>query len=272
MLSLALLVGGADVANAKAVKVTPTYSITSAVVSGKKVKFTFYVALGTEVQGCSGKVTASHKLSKKKTAKWSASLKQSAVACAATIHGSLPKENFNKKTKFQIKYPGNSKIKPFSATKSLTLSPPPPTTPTPGGPTTPVVLGPQHPGPWTMYDTDSSGYGGFTFTIQSDHLVPAITRASSLSMDCGAGGSATQVPFQWNNSFFSMGGQSGKVTSSGDRPYVTSMAYTITWSFTDAHSGTGHFSALGNFQPDANSSTTYSCSREFDVLFSGGNP
>jgi hypothetical protein len=265
----------APAASAKAVKVKPVYSVTAATKSGKNVKFTIAVTVA-QVPKCTGKVTATHKLSKKKSVSWSARYTGDSAICTAAIHGKLPAANYRKKTKFAIKFPGNDSIKKFSVTKSLTLTPPPaPPTPAPSPPTgnpTPIVYGPQKPGPWFMSDVDPSGEDGFTFNLQSDRKVPAFQHLSGMTMNCGSGHEATQVPFQWNNTFFDMGGQFGTVSSSGDRQYVTNMSYTVNFNFADAHSGTGHFAAVGNFQPDPGNAATLSCTESFDVTLSGGNP
>jgi hypothetical protein len=250
MLSLALLVGSADVAGAKAVKVTPTVSVTSAAVKGKKVTFAVYHALGLEVQGCAGKVKMSHKISKKQTKSWSGSLKTSTLGCGATIHASLPKANFNKKLKFTSKFAGNSKIKKFSITKSLKLSPPPPpTTPTPGPVGPPASKGPQAFGKWLATRT-SDDQEIFRFTIKApDYAVPGFTNWLGFEniLDCGAGNETTHVPFNWNQAF-ALGGQVGKAESEDTSVHTSHLLYVFNFSFANQNEGSGNFSANGGFE------------------------
>ncbi|MGH2959310.1 MAG: hypothetical protein ACRDKE_06875, partial [Solirubrobacterales bacterium] len=131
-------------ANAAAVKVKPTYAVTAAAKSGKNVKFTISVTVAN-VPKCTGKVTATHKLSKKKSVSWSARYTGDSAICTARIKGKLAVKKYGKTVKFSIKFPGNDSIKKFSATKSLKLSPPPPPPPPPPGPGNPplTTVGPQ---------------------------------------------------------------------------------------------------------------------------------
>lgn len=261
----AALLAFAPSASAAPVKVKPVVSVTAATTVGKNVKFTIAVTVAN-VPKCKGKVTATHKVSKKKRVSWSARYTGDSAICTAAIHGKLPAKNFGKKIKFSIKFPGNDFIKKFSASKSLTLTPPP--APPTGGTTIPIVLGPQKPGPWNMLAVDGSA-GDMTFRIGADHKVPALLHPSNLSMTCENG--KAQLPFNWSNTFFSMGAQIGAVTSGDSGLSMVNMIYTLTWNFTDAHSGTGHFSASGGFVFASGQPATH-CETSYNVTFSGGNP
>jgi hypothetical protein len=268
----AALAVAVPVASANAVKATPKASITKAVVSGKSVKFDLLVKAASNVPGCKGTVTASHKLSKKKTVAWTGKLKATGVDCAATIKGKLPKAKFGKKVKFTFKFPGNKSLKKFNTSKSLKLSPPPaplPPAPTPGT-GAPGLVGPQHPGSWFMFKKEDNTDSGWTFTIGQDYKVPSLIRPSSLTMSCAVGGN-TQLPFIWNSAPFGMGLPVGTVQSGGNGPHLRNMVHTLNWNFTGPNAGTGHFSSVGEFRYALPDDWT-ACSTSFDVTFSGGNP
>lgn len=254
-------------ASAAPVAVKPTYAVTAAAKSGKKVKFVLTVTLPPGIPSCPKKerVTASTKLSRKKTAKWSARYTGDSAICTAAIHGKLSVAKYGKTVKFKIKFPGSKSIKKFSASKKLKLVPPPPPADDPGG--IPATHGPQSPGQWYMFKAGDSSDIGMSFKINADYKVPAITRPSGLPMNCTPSG-IVSVPFNWENTFFGMGTQVGTVSSSGNSPYVTGMTYELTWNFANAHEGTGHFSATGTFN---NSGSIEPCSTSYDVTLSGGN-
>lgn len=267
----AALAVAVPVARAAAVKATPSYSITAAKVSGKNVKFDLLVKAASNVPGCKGTVTASHKISKKNVKSWTGKLKTSGTDCATTIKGKLPKSKFGKKVKFSIKFPGNKVIKKFGATKSLTLSPPAPAGPTGGGTDLPGVRGPQKPGVWYMFNAEPGSIDiGMKFTIRDDFTVAGLTRPGALKMVCAPGGN-TQIPFNWSNSSFGMGAPSGVVTSGDSNPSTSNMVYTVAYNFSGPHAGTGSFSATGNFRSMSGGSFD-PCSVSYPVTFTGGNP
>jgi hypothetical protein len=260
------------VAGAAAVKPTPSYSIAAAKVSGKNVKFDLLVKAASNVPGCKGTVTASHKISKKKTVSWTGKLKTTGTDCATTIKGKLPKAKFGKKVKFSIKFPGNKAIKKFSGTKSLTLvSPPlPPPPVTPGSAAPPAQIGPQAFGKWTGF-RQPEDESKFMFTIKSpNYAVPGFSSwlGGNNSMNCGPGYEATQVPFNWSTPF-TLSGPVGVAVSTDNGPNFSNMIYTFNFAFTTANEGSGNFSALGEFNVGGGVFKTCSLSYNFRLQWTG---
>ena len=133
-LATALLVVAGS-AQAAAVKVKPTASVVGATKSGKYVRFQigvkFPIPAGASAADCSGKVTVSTKLSKKKTAKWSGKLAAVGPDCVATVKARLASAKYGKKLKFTVAFKGSKKLKPFSRSWKLRIVAPPPPPPLP---------------------------------------------------------------------------------------------------------------------------------------------
>lgn len=266
----------APAAGAKPAKVAASYSVVVSSVSGANVKFVLVASIdGNSVPGCKGKVTASHKLSKKSTKKWSGSLKQSPVACSAKISGKLPKAKYGKDVKFTFTFPGNTSIKKFSKTKSLKLVTPTSVLPLPlpGGPPAPgppAQVGPQAFGFWTGFRLPENE-SKFIFKIKSPgHTVSGFSNwlGGNNTMNCGVGFEATQVPFNWNTPF-TLSGPVGQVVSEDNGPNFSHMVYTFDFSFTNANEGSGSFSALGGFDVGGGDFRTCSLSYNFRLQWTG---
>jgi hypothetical protein len=258
-------------AGATAVKVAPTYSITSAAVSGKNVKFTITVTV-TGVPKCSGKVTATYKISKKKSVSWTGRYTGDSAICTAKINGKLPKASFGKKVKFAIKFPGNDSIKKFSTSKSLTLSPPPPPAPPAPVPTPPtgpdpipLTTGPQTLGLWSIEEVTQNNTD-FSFILSEDYIVYDISRfGGGLSVVCPSGNVSTT--FNWSKQF-TMRAKTGQVSYQDTGPN-NHMTYTFDWDFSGPNTGTGHFDAVGDI--NIGGGTWVTCSRSFNFDMAGGS-
>lgn len=258
----------APVAQAAPAKTLPLVALISATKSAKSVRFGFDVLLTPDPAKCGGTLTVSHRINKKRTVSWSGKLTSIDGVCGTAIYGKLPKSNYGKTRKFKFRFPGSKSIKKFSSTQSFKLVPPKPIDQPPVlGP--PATVGPQHPGPWFMLKKDDISDSGFSFTLGADRRVPMFSRASGLPMTCASGN--VIVPFNWSNTFFGMGTQDGVVTSGDSGLNTANMVYSVTWHFNDAHSGTGHFSANGDFRIAMPDTYTH-CTADYDVTFSGGNP
>lgn len=175
---LAALAVVAPVAQAEPVKTSPLVAVTYAEKGAKNVKFGFDVMLSPIPAKCSGTLTVSRKISKKKTVRWTGKLSVKYGNCGTTIRGKLPKSNYGKTRKFKFKFPGSKSIREFSYNLSIKLAPPkpialPPVIGAPGS------LGPQHPGSWIMFKKDDNTDSGWSFTLRPDYTVPGLVRPSS---------------------------------------------------------------------------------------------
>jgi hypothetical protein len=172
-------------------KVRAAVEIGHAEKSGKNATFTidvtFPVPAGlTAATACKGKVSASYKLSKKKTLKWSGSFKPNDIACLAEIKGKLPADKYGKKLKFGIDFKGSKSIKPFSVSKSLKIVAPPgpPVAPAPVTPPAntgpPVAFNPIFAyGNWAT-DPPTTGYSSvFQFAFASDYSMGSFQQSGS---------------------------------------------------------------------------------------------
>jgi hypothetical protein len=266
---LAALAVFAPTAQAAATKPAPVVTVLTVKKSGKDVKFDLLGDLIPAPSTCTGILTASHKLSKKKTVKWKGKLKSFAGTCDTTIHAKLPVAKYDKKVKIKFAFPGNKSIKKFSSTKSLKIAETKTGELPPGIKVPSPVVGPQNPGTWFMFKKGDSSDIGMQFTIKPDYTVPGLTRPSGLPVTCTSGNKS--IPFNWSKLNFAMGAQTGVITSGDSGQYASNMHYTLTWSFTDAHNGTGHFAALGGYVFTPGQSPE-GCAAAYEVTFSGGNP
>lgn len=277
-LSLVLLI----VPTAGAVqKVKPTVTIGAAEKSGKSTTFTINVTLlipAGSAAVCSGKVTASYKLSPKKTAKWSGSLKENPL-CVAAIKGKLPAAKYGKKAKFGFSFKGSKTIKAFDVSKTLTLKPPgPPITPQPADPATPdpgVTSPPTAPGfhakgHWATDDPTSGPYATYSFFINSSDRSPGLQNVgNNFKVLCGSAEPYTTVftllHFDEEFGYVQDEFHAGAHYAGG----LNDLNYTFSGHFTSQYTGVGHFEAAGQVDIGGGSAMSCHVSQDFALYYTG---
>jgi hypothetical protein len=257
-------------------KVRPAVEIGHAEKSGKNVKFTIAVTLALPASACKGKVTASHKVSKKKTLKWSASMKFNNVGCVAEIKGKLPVAKYGKKAKFGISFDGSKSVKAFNVSKTLTIvDPPAPPAPVPGSSTPPATSPPAAPGfhakgHWAT-DTPTSGPDAqYSWFINASGTSPGLQEyGGSFKVLCGSSAPYdtffTNLHFDDEFGYFQDTFRASAHYASG----LEDVNYTFSGQFTSQYAGVGHFEAVGQF--DQGDGTARGChvSQDFALYYTG---
>lgn len=252
-----LVVAGS--AQAAAVKVKPTASVVGATKSAKYVRFQigvkFPIPAGSSAADCSGKVSVSTKLSKKKTAKWSGKLAAVGTDCVAKVKAKLAASKHGKKVKFSVTYKGSKKLKPFSRSWKLKIVAPPPAVPlptvSPPAPPPFEAAGVHNKGYWDINADDSAGNtDDFQFEIKSDYSVTEITSTTGdgvpgeVDLTCGI--ATVQVPMIFDTGFMA---KSDIITVQSTHTWIPdkSMVHTFHFDWTTPTSGVGSYSASGQY-------------------------
>ena len=249
--ALLVVVGSAQAA---AVKVKPTISVVSAAKSGKYVRFQigvkFPIPAGVTAP-CSGKVTVSTKLSKKKTAKWSGKLAAVGPACVAKVKAKLASVKYGKKLKFSVAFKGSKKLKPFSSSRKLRIVAPPPTTPLPPaappglpGPPPLEVVGVHNKGNWDI-NAIGEDNSDFEFFIEPDYSVAEIKTHPNGKVQLQCKSTTVQSSIIFNTGFEAKS-DSITVHSTQNDDFI-SMVHTFHFSWTSPTSGVGHYSSSGQY-------------------------
>lgn len=251
-LTTALLLAPAS-AHAAAVKVKPTASVLGATKSQKYVRFQigikFPIPDGASAADCSGKVTASTRLSKKKTAKWSGKLAALGPDCVATVKARLAATKHGKKLRFTIAFKGNEKLKPFRKSWLLRIIAPPPAVPppTPSPPTPPLVevVGVHNKGSWDINANDNVN-DDFEFFIKPDYSVSEIfsTAGGEVQLECESTNPMAKITFDTG---FVAKTDSITVQSTQNDAFNISMVHTFHFSWTSPISGVGQYSSSGQY-------------------------
>lgn len=256
VLATALLVVAGS-AQAATVKVKPTASVVGATTSEKYVRFQigvkFPIPAGVSPADCSGKVTISTKLSKKKTAKWSGKLAALGIECVATVKAKLASAKYGKKLKFKVVYKGSKKLKPFSRTWNLKIVAPTPPVPLPTvAPPAPPLLeaaGVHNKGWWDI-NAIGSDNDDFQFFIKPDYSVNEITSTlgdfspGKVKLQCISTSVQASAPF--NTGFMA---KSDIITVHSTQTFAPgkAMVHTFHFSWTSPTSGVGQYSSSGQF-------------------------
>jgi hypothetical protein len=249
-----LVVAGS--AQAAAVKVKPTASVVGATKSAKHVKFQigvkFPIPAGISATDCSGKVTVSTRVSKKKTAKWSGKLAALGTDCSAKVKGRLASTKYGKTLKFRVAFGGSKKLKPFSRTWKLRIVAPPPTpSPPPAAPPAPPALeavGVHNKGHWDI-NAIGSDNDDFEFFIEPDYAVSEIKSTdpgspAKVKLQCDSTSPQASVTF---NTGFVAKSDILTVHSTQNDAFNKSMVHTFHFSWTSPISGVGQYSASGEY-------------------------
>lgn len=249
--ALLVLAGSAQAA---AVKVKPTASVVAATRSGEHVRFQigvgFPIPAGASAVDCSGKVTVTTKLSRKKTAKWSGKLVAVGPNCVATVKARLASTKYGKMLRFRFAYGGSKKLKPFSGSRKLKIVAPTKSTPTPTPtPTPPVVpppldvVGVHNKGHW---DINPIGIGNdnFEFFIEPDYSVAEITSTAGGDIQLQCETTNPQATMTFNTGFVAKP-DSLTVQSTQNDAFNISMVHTFHFSWTSPLSGVGQYSSSG---------------------------
>jgi len=243
-------------------KVKPTTTIEAAKKTGKHVKFTIDVSFplptgDTAANDCKGKVTASFKLSAKKTIKWSASLKPSLTGCLARIKATLPAAKYGKKLNIKTTFRGNTYLSPFKATSKLTIITPPAGSGTPpagGGPVNGPTSMPNpqahKKGHWKTLDGTSYG-NVFDFTVNDDDTITSFN-SGIFEWDCGTPPSPVFGGTHYQNVIHV---SSDRVNDTyhwvhDQDPNHYDVTYHLLLTFTGPTEGYGHLDADGDWGPE----------------------
>ena len=251
---------------------TPTATVANATKATTKVAFRIDVAFTKPKNAsCSGTVTATTNVTAKKKATFSGKLARVASKCVAKVPGKLPVAKFGQKVRFTIAFKGSAKIKPFTFTAKLTLTPPPPPTPpTPPGPpsTPPSTPVPQlhQKGLWGT-DTPTTGPDNrFKFRIISDDTITAIMPfGSGLTMMCGPTDTLSQTTLNYAHTFpvlLDVAKDSYHFVNGN-----TDLTYNVMFTFTSATGGTGHFDAIGAFDFGIGGIQSCHISQDFPIFW-----
>lgn len=262
----AALLVTAGSAQAAAVKVKPTASITAATKSSKYAKFQLGVAFpipaGAAAADCSGKVTVSTKLSKKKTAKWTGKLAALGPDCVAKVKARLVAKNYGKKLKFTVAFKGNKKLKPFSKSWNLKIVPPPPTpSPLPVAPPPPPpfsTVGVHNTGWWDINSNDPDD-DDFQFFIKPDYSVTEITSTSPpapayVKLQCTNSSPLASVTFDTG---FSAKQDMITVQSTQTYGLDKAMVHTFHFDWKSPITGVGSYSSIGQYNVGTEDSPVY---------------
>jgi hypothetical protein len=261
----------AESAQAAAVKVKPTASVIDATKSGKHVKFQiavkFPLPTGTSAADCSGKVTVSTKLTKKKTAKWTGKLAALGPDCVAKVKARLASSKYGKKLKFTVVYKGNKKLKPFIWSGKLRIVSPPPTLPIPPAapPAPPAIeqVGVHNKGSWDINSLDNDN-DDFEFFIKPDYSVAEITSTSpgKVQLECQTTNPQAIITF---NTGFVAKLDSITVQSTQNDAFNQSMVHTFHFSWTSPISGVGQYSSSGQYNVGTEESPVWEhCTGEYN--------
>ncbi|MBI5311437.1 MAG: hypothetical protein HZB14_10505 [Actinobacteria bacterium] len=255
-LATALLVVAGS-AQAAGVTVKPTTSVESATKSGKHVRFQivvkFPIPAGASATDCSGKVTVSTRLSKKKTAKWSGKLAALGPDCVARIKARLASAKYGKKLKFSVAFGGSTKLKSFSRSLKLKIvAPPPPTPPlppaAPPAPPAPPALeavGVHNKGSWDI-NAIGDDNADFEFFIKPDYSVSEITTYPSGKVQLQCESTNPQASITFNTGFMA---KSDNITvqSTQNDAFFISMVHTFHFDWTSPTGGVGQYSSSGQY-------------------------
>lgn len=221
--------------------------------SQKHVRFTlgiqFPIPIGAAAVDCSGKVTASTKLSKTKTAKWSGKLAAVGSDCVATVKARLAAAKHGKKLRFTVAFKGNKKLKSFSRSWLLKVKapPPPPPPPTPAQPAPPPleVVGVHNKGSWDINANDNIN-DDFEFFIKPDYSVAKIfsTAPGEVQLQCESTSPMAKLTF--DNGFVAKS-DTLTVQSTQNDDFNISMVHTFHFSWTSPISGVGQYSSSGQY-------------------------
>jgi hypothetical protein len=248
-----LVVAGS--AQAAEVKVKPTASVVAATKSEKNVRFQidikFPIPLGLSAADCSGKVTVSTRLSKKKTAKWSGKLAAVGPDCVAKVKAKLAAAKYGKKLKFSVAYKGSKKLKPFSRSWNLKIMAPPPAPPLPPAapPAQPPPLGEvgvHKKGRWDINANGLADNDDFEFKIEADYSVEEIFSMGSGEVQLNCESTPVQAKMIFNTGFIA---KADKITVQSTQTYAPgkSMVHTFRFDWTSPISGVGEYSSTGEY-------------------------
>lgn len=251
-----LIVAGS--AQAAAVKVKPTASVVGATKSGKYVSFQigvkFPIPAGASAADCSGKVSVSTKLSKKKTAKWSGKLAAVGADCVAKVKARLAAAKYGKKLKFSVAYKGSKKLKAFSRSWNLRIVAPPPVPPPPPPAAPPApppfgMVGVHNTGWWDIISNDP-GDDDFQFFIEPDYSVTEITSTNGdsspgeVELQCDT--TSVQASVVFDTGFEA---KNDIITVHSTQTYIPgkAMVHTFHFDWTSPISGVGSYSSTGQY-------------------------
>jgi hypothetical protein len=253
--TLFVVVGSAQAA---AVKVKPSASVVGATKSGKYVRFQigvkFPIPAGATAADCSGRVSVSTRLSKKKTAKWSGKLAAVGPDCVAKVKARLASSKHGKKLKFTVAFKGSKKLKPFSRSWNLKIVAPPPIPqpPPPAAPPAPPpfeAAGVHNKGWWDINSNDP-GDDDFQFEIKPDYSVTEITSTlgdsspGEVELQCDT--TSVQASVIFDTGFEA---KNDMITVQSTQTYEPgkSMVHTFHFDWATPTSGMGHYSSSGQY-------------------------
>lgn len=211
--------------------ITPVASIQSAVVSGSSVRVTLNVLLSPvdSAADCSGRVTASVRLSRRRTVRASGRLTQTLPgSCSATIRITLPRSRNGRTVPFRLTYRGNDAIRRFNRTVRLRIR--------------------SSSGAGSLNGTWKATEAGSTAAIYNltvaENIITSITQVQSYTLTCTLGSISLDGLF-WNTPVAITVNPTGMSSTSG--PLVgTADNVTLTLSFVQFGASTGIGSAIGS--------------------------
>lgn len=276
-LTTAALLAVAGSAQAAAVKVKPTASVVGATKSEKNVRFQidvkFPIPAGASAADCSGKVTVSTKLSKKKTAKWSGKLAAVGADCVAKVKAKLAAAKYGKKVKFSVAYKGSKKLKAFSRSWKLKIVAPAPPVPLPtAGPPAPPPLemaGVHNTGWWDILSNDGDN-DDFQFEIKPDYSVTAITSTlgngspGNVELQCDT--TSVQASVIFDTGFMA---KADMITVHSTQTYIPgkSMVHTFHFDWKTPTTGVGSYSSTGQYNVGTEEDADWEqCDGDFDFV------